>query len=251
MSTSPSAGRHSPILDVPAGVPARGADGNAGRGNPVLGVLANAGCDDSVLGVPARGTDGNAGGGDPVLGVPARGTDGNAGGGDPVLGVPANAGRGDPIIGRDGRLPAGISPLSSEQQLQWRENGRLNLTPVQRAQLSVAMLNSAPLTPPTVEESSRWVRHTGSPGSTATAKTLAILTWREACVRASRRRFRPVFLDQVQWNQTDPRLASLARAASELNASMIMKYGVPFQVARRVSARRRTDTDSRVEIITT
>ena len=168
---------------------------------------------------------------------------------DPICGVPtspapnealstsprANAAREDPICGRDGRLPAGVSPLSSEQQ-----NRELNLTRVQRAQLSVAMLNSAPLTPPTVEEASRWTGSAATLGFTATS---AILTWRNACEVPSRRRFRPVFLDQVQWNQTDPRLASLARAASEFNAGMIKKYGVPFRAARADTTYSRADTD--------
>src|SRR6201996_6287427 len=138
----------------------------------------------------------------------------------------------DSILGRDGNLPAGITPLSLAQQVHLRENGKLDLTHVQRAQLRVATLNSAPLTPPTVEDRNRWLRRSAAASAAAVGATSAILAWRETCV-VSHRRFRPIFLDQVQWKQSDPRLAALAREASYFNAHMIEKYGLPFKLARR------------------
>ncbi|KAJ6464115.1 hypothetical protein DFH09DRAFT_1346954 [Mycena vulgaris] len=45
----------------------------------------------------------------------------------------------------------------------------------------------------------------------------------------ARRRFRPVFLDQRQWNMGDPRLALIAKAGAAHHKIMVELYGPPFQ----------------------
>jgi len=238
VGTSPrAASRDEPFCGVPTSPAPNGALStsprvDAARNEPICGLSASPAPNEALSTSPRVDAARN----EPICGLPTSPAPNEALSTSPL----GNAAREDPICGRDGRLPAGVSPLSSEQLIQWRENRELNLTRVQRAQLSVAMLNSAPLTPPTVEEASRWTGALGSAATLGSTATSTILTWRDACVVASRHRFRPVFLDQVQWNQTDPRLASLARAASEFNASMIKKYGVPF---RRDTANSCTDTD--------
>ncbi|KAF7312454.1 hypothetical protein MIND_00259000 [Mycena indigotica] len=46
---------------------------------------------------------------------------------------------------------------------------------------------------------------------------------------ARRRRFRPVFLDTVQWNSHDPRIEELDKAAKALGERMVKLYGEPFK----------------------
>ncbi|KAJ7672005.1 hypothetical protein B0H17DRAFT_1208799 [Mycena rosella] len=45
----------------------------------------------------------------------------------------------------------------------------------------------------------------------------------------SKRRFRPVFLDQRQWEACDPRLTQLSKTADEYYRVMVKLHGMPFQ----------------------
>lgn len=50
------------------------------------------------------------------------------------------------------------------------------------------------------------------------------------------RRFRPVFLDRVQWAQRAPRLAHDRAAAERRTKELVGRWGYPFELLRRASA---------------
>lgn len=51
------------------------------------------------------------------------------------------------------------------------------------------------------------------------------------------RRFRPVFLDRAQWAQRAPRLARDRAAAERRTRELVGRWGYPFDLLRRASAR--------------
>jgi hypothetical protein len=51
------------------------------------------------------------------------------------------------------------------------------------------------------------------------------------------RRFRPVFLDRAQWAQRAPRLARDRAAAERRTRELVGRWGYPFELVRRASAR--------------
>jgi len=51
------------------------------------------------------------------------------------------------------------------------------------------------------------------------------------------RRFRPVFLDRVQWAQRAPRLAHDRAAAERWTRELVGRWGHPVELLRRASAR--------------
>ena len=50
------------------------------------------------------------------------------------------------------------------------------------------------------------------------------------------RRFRPVFLDRVQWAQRAPRLAHDRAAAERRTRELVGRWGHPVELLRRASA---------------
>ncbi|KAJ7051470.1 hypothetical protein C8F01DRAFT_1376800 [Mycena amicta] len=112
-------------------------------------------------------------------------------------------------------LPAGITPLSDDQQRDVEATGQITLSHVQSAQLEVYHLNLEP-SPSTAFDAQLWHTNVDNHFTFLSNHRLEmVLAWRtgvEAVLPWERtpgvRRFRPVFNDTRQWYQRDPRMMS-------------------------------------------